>query len=240
MGTCARSARVCGFVLILGLGVCVFLVRSAFGQSSGRSLASLRVSVASNIGRGCGGSIVPTAIQQAAAARLAYVGITVSNIHNARLSIDLDCVAMAPTRHNKAMAVQECLTFSEFVSPLSKGARPMLTSTWRRCRSYTCDRKCGASERYAAQLMGEFLGDLWERNPTDSISLQQSRSQSEDRGAAPRSISSQPTPVIAPSNPLQDTSPPGMTARTVVFGGYILTCISVLVYWQFRNRGSWY
>jgi hypothetical protein len=240
MGNCARAARVLGFVLILDLSVCICPVQSASGQSSGNALASLRVSVASNVGRGCGEGIVPTAVREAAAARLAYVGITVSNIHNARLSMDLDCVAPPPARRNKAMAVQECLTFSEFVSAPSNEARPMLTSTWRRCRSYTCDLKCEVSKRYGAQLMGEFLGDLWERNPTDRMSPQQSRSESENRAAAQQSISSQSTRVMASSNPLQDTSPPGITARIVIFGGYILTCISVLVYWQFRNRGSWY
>jgi hypothetical protein len=171
MAICTRRAPFYGFVLILGLGVCIFLLPSASGQSSGKPLASLRFLVTSNVGRGCGGGILPSAIREAAVARLAYVGITMSNIHNARLSLELECMAIAPIR-NKTIAVQECLTFSEFVSTPSNEVRPMFTSTWRRCRSYTCDRKCEtAPEHYEARLMGDFLGDLWKRRP-DSTSLQ--------------------------------------------------------------------
>jgi hypothetical protein len=194
-----------------------------------------------NVGRGCGSGIVPTAIQQPALARLAYVGITVSNTHNARLSVDLNCVAAASIQHSKTIAVDECLTFSELISTPSNDARPMFTSTWRKCRSFTCDRKCAAtSERYGAQLMGEFLNELWDRSPTDSLPLGQNRPLQDLRAAVPQGISPQPATATVTSNPPQDTSPPGTTARSAVFGGYILTCISVLVYWQFRNRGSWY
>jgi hypothetical protein len=167
--------------------------------------------VASKIGRGCGAGIVPAVVQEAAAARLTYVGITVSNAYNARLSIDFDC-APAPGR-NHPMAVQECLSFFEFTSASPKDGKSTLASTWRKCRSYTCDRKCEESKRCAAQLVGEFLGDLWERSPV-----------------AP--------PVVARSAPATETLP-GPTVRVVIFAGYILNCISLLVYWQFRNRGSW-
>jgi hypothetical protein len=223
MGTCTRSTRICGFVLILGLGLCLFRVPPVSGQSTGSSLASLRVLVTSNVARGCGSGILSSAIQEAAAVRLTYVGMTVSNIHNARLSLDLDCAAIAPIHGNKSMAVQECLTFYNFVSP--NAARPAFTSSWRRCRSYTCDRKCEAvAERNEARLIGDFLGDLWERSP-DSMPPRKNQG---------------PSVTMAASNSFQDVSPPGSTTRSTVLGAYILTCISVLVYWQFRNRGSWY
>src|SRR6516164_4276329 len=102
MGTCTRSTRICGFVLILGLGLCLFRVPPVSGQSTGSPLASLRVLVTSNVARGCGGSL-SSAIQEAAAVRLTYVGMTVSNIHNARLSLDLDCAAIAPIHGDKSM-----------------------------------------------------------------------------------------------------------------------------------------
>jgi hypothetical protein len=168
--------------------------------------------VSSGIGRGCGGGIAPTKLQDAATARLAYVGITVSNVHNATLSMDLDCRPVTPGG-NPLRAVEECLTFSEFVSAPSKDGKPTLASTWHKCRSYSCDRKCEESKHYTAQLVGEFLGDLWERSP----------------------VSPNPAPVMAPSTAAQEKGP-GTTVRVAIFGGYILNCISVLVYWQLRNR----
>jgi hypothetical protein len=242
MGTCARAARVCGFVLVLGLGVCVFLARSAAGQDAGKAPAPLRASVASNVGRGCGGSVAPAAIQEAVAARLTAGGIVVSKVHNAKLSLDVDCAAPAPNSHKRTMAVQECLTLFELASAPSKEGKATLASTWRKCQSYTCNRpKCEVSERYGAQLMEEFLNDFRERSSGDQVSRAQSRSQPNSGVAAVQSISAaQAAPRVGPCSFQHSTDTPVDTVRVVIYAAYILTCISVFVYWQFRNRGSLY
>src|SRR5260370_33358081 len=146
-GSCPSAVRVSGFgskpcALVLGLGLCLCIlpVHTSFGQERGKSLiplaAPLRVSVASNVAQDCGDTIPPSVIQQDAEAQLRDVGVTVSNIHNAQLAIDVYCAAVTPGSRSTAVVVQECLGFSELVPARSNHGRAIFATKLRNFQSF--------------------------------------------------------------------------------------------------------
>jgi hypothetical protein len=72
-------------------------------------------------------------MQSDAATHLRGAGVTVSDIHNARLTVDLDCVPVNPAVRGGALAVHQCPGFSELVS--APNSQPILANTCRQCES---------------------------------------------------------------------------------------------------------
>ena len=227
-GSCPSAVRVSGFgtkpwVLALGLGLCILPVHTSFGQERGKPLiplaAPLRMSVASNVAQGCGGTVLPSVIQQDAEAQLRGVGVTVSNIHNAQLAIDVDCVAVTPSARSTVVVVHQCLAFSELVSAPSNDGRAMLATTWRKCQSFTCGgAKCEPLVRSGLHtLINPFFSDFQERNSRNDLPIPQ--------------IRPQPQASVIPGE-----APHRLVGRVVFYLLYIMTCVTVLVYWQRREH----
>jgi len=167
-----------------------------------------RVAITSNVPHACAGAVPAAIIQHDAEGRLRSAGVTVSDIHNAQLTVDLDCVPVKPGAHDTALAVHQCLGLSELVS--SNERKPILANTWRKCESYICGTaKCEAPVRIGLNaLLDSFLGELRERT-------------------APRvetaSVVDAPTGATA-------------TERVVYYAVYLMICVMLLLYWQLRKR----
>jgi hypothetical protein len=178
--------------------------------------APARVSVVSTVASACGQGVSQEAVQDLAKARLNGAGILVSSVHDATLAIETDC---GPVRESgrRRLAVQECVTFSELVNPTKNGERPTLAATWRKCESYTCDRaKCEAARPYEEASIDDFLNYFQERQATEQGAL--------ERAAAAARSRRGPSPEALP----------------IFLGIYVMCCLTVLMYWQFRKQHPHY
>jgi len=223
-GSCPSAVRVSRLgskscVLVLGLYLCILAVHTSFGQERSKIplAAPLRMSVTSNVAQGCGGAIPPSVIQQVAEAQLRAVGVTVANIHNAQLAMDIDCVAVTPGSRSAAVVVHQCLAFSEPVPAASNGGRAMFATTWRKCQSFTCGgAKCELLARSGlSTLVNPFLSDFQERNARNDLPSPQIRLQ-------PR------------AGFLSGEVPQRVVGGVVFYLLYIMVCVTVMVYWRRR------
>jgi len=217
------GSKPCVLVLGLGLWLCILPVQISFGQERGKPLtplaAPLRMSVAFNVAQGCGGTIPPSLIQQDAEAQLRGVGVTVSNIHNTQLAIDVYCAAVFPGSRSTAVVVQQCLGFSELVPALYNHGRAMFATKWRNCQSFRCrGAKCEPLVRSGVHaLINSFLRNFQVRNSRNNFPIPQVRPQ--------------PQASFIPGE-----VPQRVLGRSVFYLLYIMTCVTVLVYWQCREH----
>jgi len=177
-----------------------------------------RLSAASQIGQGCGTAFSTFALQQDAETQLREAGIAVSRVHTAALATNLDCVPVSGAR---AVAVHQCLGLSQVVSVPGQGSGVTMATTWRQCQQYTCaGKQCEALARGSQRnLLTAFLGDFREqftkRAPAAPLAPVQA------------SVAPDPGPVyLAIPRPVLKLS-------AVFYTLYILTCIAVLVRWEF-------
>src|SRR5215813_8342325 len=130
-------------ILVAAVWLAILTVHLCLGQERGTSPVAarppLRISVVANV-KNCGGAIRPVDVQNEATTRLQGSGITVSSIHNAQLALDVKCVAVTSDAEGSSLAVRHCLSFSELVTSPAKNGHPTLSTTWRKCQSYTCGR----------------------------------------------------------------------------------------------------
>ena len=180
---------------------------------------ALRTSVLSNVAPTCHGPIPAAALQQDAAEQLRGAGVTVSDIHNAQLALDIDCLPLPGTR---ASGVHQCLSFSEVVTAPSNGSRAMLATTWRQCQSYACSgANCQTQLRPGLHtLVDAFLADFQQRG---------SRS-----AAAPASSVENRSPV---ADAIQGASR-RVGGPVIFYSLYMMMCFVVLLYWQVRKQPS--
>jgi hypothetical protein len=170
----------------------------------------LRVSVVSKVATGCSQRVKEEAVQDLARSRLQGAGIVVSSVHDATLAIETDCVPVRE-KGRQRLAVQECVSFSELVNP-ANGGRPALAERWRQCEAYTCDReKCEAARPYEEASVDDFLNYYQERTAAAQRALEAAAAAGKRRAPDPR-------------------------ARVYYFGAYVMCCLSVLVFWQFRGH----
>ena len=244
-GSCPSPVRIFehggkSSALLLGLGLCMLSLPTSFGEETSNPTgnsrmtlaAPLRISVASHVAQACGSAIPPSVVQQDAEAWLRGVGVTVSNIHNAQLELDVDCVAATPGAQTTSVALYQCLSFSEAVSAPSNSGRATLATTWRRCQSFTCGRaKCEPLARSGLHaLMSTFWTDFQERN---SQNAQQIRPQQQ---ASVIAASDQPPPAGPGPSAAHDPISQRAMGRILFYSLYIMTCVTLLVYWQFRGH----
>jgi hypothetical protein len=226
-GSCVKP-----YLVPVGLGLCLtsvrlILVPTSFGQEGDKPLipgaVPVAMSVASNIGRGCGDLVPPSVLQQDVEARLRGLGVTISSVHSAQLAVDVDCVGVGPGTRMSGVAVHQCLGLSEVVSVPSNDGRAMLATTWRQCQSYTCaGAKCKPLARTGLQtLIDSCLGDFQERHLA--------RQGGQPPHAAKRAA------VATVSSAYPETSP-RMVGRVLFYSLYIMVCVSVMVYWQCRKQ----
>ena len=195
-------------MLALGLCACILAANPSSTHERGNAQAppaALKVSIACDVDRGCGGGVSSHVIRQDAEAQLRGAGVTVSNIHNAELAIDVYCAAISPGSRGSAVVIRQCLNFSELTPSTHGGAT--FTSSWRKCESFTCrGAKCESLSRSGLHaLVDTFLKDTQERfQPT----LQR---------------------IVLPVE-----APHPVDGRIAFYSLYIMTCVTVLVYWQCR------
>jgi hypothetical protein len=223
-----------GFVAI-GAVICLAITHSAVAQNSPSASAPqpLRLAVASEFGKACGGAFAPSATRQQIENRLRSVGLTVSNVHTELLTIDVDCVALGSGARTGSTAVHECLGFSELVSTATHTRGAALASTWRKCQSFVCTRgSCDPPLRAGVNgLTNEFLTTFEPRiravPPPPALT------------PAPAPI---PAPVKAPAPPALSpmTQVTTVSSRSILlfYSVYILACMSVLLYWHFRGSAT--
>jgi hypothetical protein len=171
------------------------------------------------VAQGCGATIPPSAIQHDAESQLRGVGVTVSNIHNAQLATDVYCAAITPGSRSTAVVVQECLGFSELVPAPSNHGRATFATTFRDCQSFKCrGAQCEPLARSRLHtLINSFLSDFQQRN---------------SRNAYPASqIQPQPQANVIPGE-----ASGRVAGSSVFYLLYIMTCVTVLVYWQYREH----
>lgn len=199
--------------LLLGLTALTLSVSFAQdGPPAPLPAGSFRVSVVPEVTAACGTAASGAGLQQSAETRLRGVGMTVSDVHNSQLAVDVDCVPVMGSR--KGLAVHQCLGFSEVVSAAA-GDRQMLASTWHKCESYVCQSSyCpGLVNSGQAALLDAFLANMAERKAQ---------------------VPAQP-PVTAA---VYESAATAVYGRVIFFGLYMIACVTTGVYWQLRKRAE--
>lgn len=230
VGSCPNSVRVPGIggkprvtALGLGLALCILPLHSSFGQEHGQPLipiaAPFRISVAANVDQRCVGTIRPSVVQQDAETQLRGVGVTMSSIHNGQLAIDIYCAPVTPGSRKTAVVVRECLDFSELVPAPANPGRPMSATTFRNCQSLVCrGTNCESLVGSGLHtLLNPFLKDLQDRNSRNNSPIAQ--------------IQTLPQTGVIPRE-----APQRIEGRSVFYLLYIMTCVTVLIYWQCRGH----
>ncbi len=182
-------------------------------QGAGEEPVPLRVSVVSSVARSCPAFATRAEVEE----RLRTAGFTISDVHNAEMEVELDCVPVAAGTRYATMAVRQCLSLSELVpSPEHRGHSVMAT-TWRQCQSYTSSRQQypAALRMRTGSLFKAFLSDFGGR-------------------AAPPPPP-QPAPVATPD--IQQPRMDRLTKERIIFYSlYTLVCLSVLLFWLSKRR----
>lgn len=177
---------------------------------------SLRFSIASRVATTCGSVFSPSVIRGYVDARVRRAGITVSSVHTSQLAAETDCVPRGPRAGDSGIAVEQCLGYSELVSAPAPKTGVGLANTWRKCQSFVCaSGRCESSMRAGLNvLMNSFFADF-------------------EKTRAASALTVRPIEVHAPAS-AQNT---GATIRATAafYFLYILACIILLLYWQFRS-----
>ena len=178
---------------------------AAFGAGSA-SGQHLLLSVRAQAGELCRPAISSVLDPQGTEARLRAVGFQISRARNATLAHEVNC-----TVERKTVAVEQCLSLSEFVAVPSQSRAVQLRKPWRECKIYSCvGAACGnAVSAGLRDLEGVFLANF--HPPTNAVAE-----------PAPAPTVKQPAaPVVA-----------GIPGVPLYYLCYILTCITVMFRWQ--------
>jgi hypothetical protein len=159
--------------------------------------------------------VIPAlAVRQNFEGQLRAAGINLSDLYNAQISSDLDCMALENDVRSAAIAVHQCLALSEVVSAASREGKPILASTWRDCRSYTCrGGNCDSQVSLATgTLIGSFLSEFQRRTQAEATQF---------------------------VTVMRYTPPPKQhVVQFLFYTGFIMACLSVLFYWHWRKPRS--
>jgi hypothetical protein len=198
---------------------------------------SLTIAVTSDIAHSCGNTIPEPNIQQDVASQLRLANISIAKIHNAELSTEVDCTPARARSLRAREAVHYCVGLSQVIALPAAPRRHTLATTWRQCGSTTCTRgKCDALLRAEVRNL-----------VTAFITYLHATGNSASSGPGPRlpqgtaGPAGEPTQAYA-SNNNSDAShqladfPVPMTRSTVIYSLYILTCLGVLLQWEFRKH----
>jgi hypothetical protein len=117
------------------------------------------------------------------------------------------------------VVVRECIDFSEVVPALANHGRPMSATTFRNCQSLVCrGAKCESLVGSGLHtLLNPFLKDLQDRNSRKDGPIAQ--------------IQPLPQTGVIPRE-----APQSIEGRSVFYLLYIMTCVTVLLYWQCRGH----
>jgi hypothetical protein len=204
----------------LAVGLTVFGA-CLYAQTSAPPANPLMMSVGSNIGPGCGAAISPSAVQQDLEDQLRSAGLTVSKVHSARLSAEIDCVPVSGGAQKANIAVHQCLALSQVVSRQEQGREAILATTWRKCQAYTCgDRQCEVLARTGLRD----LANLFVADSHQAVSMLEPL-----RSAAPPQATGTTAAGFGTTTLISN-------ADTTYYVLYILACAVVFLTWQLRRR----
>ena len=226
-----RSIQRCG--LIFGIGLCLF--PASFGQETGKVLIplvhSVAISVTSHINETCGNTITGSTFREDATALLVRAGFIVSNVHNAVVSIDTDCVAIPHSNRSSVMTVNQCLSLSETAPDRSNGKSAVPSTIWRECKASRC---IGLNCQELAQSgLHDLLLQLWsgfQENDAqkDSVALTTT-----DPLVIRRGLERAPASSVQSIAYMSESK--RAAVRKVFYSLYLMNCLTLLVYWQFRR-----
>lgn len=208
---------------------------AAHAQDAPKPMANrgpVRISLTSKVTPACNTFAAPVADPDATG-QLGKAGLTlVTNLHQAQLAVDIDCVAMAQAPQT-SLAVHQCLGFSEPLATRTKGAGTVLANTWRKCEAFTCEgRKCDAQAKTTFHtLLGSFLDDYRERAANTAATAEP------EETAAPANFGAQVAQQASNVATVvrYGVVPPDYTARLVIWSLYIAWTLAVAIYWRVRK-----
>jgi len=204
----------------LAVGVAVFGA-CLYAQPSAPPAKPLMMSVGSSIGPGCGAAISPSAVQQGLQDQLRSAGFTVSKVHSARLSAEIDCVPVSAGAQKANIAVHQCLALSQVVSRQEQGREAIQATTWRKCQAYTCgDRQCEVLARTGLRD----LANLFVADSREAVSMLEPLRSAAPPQATGTAVGGFGVTTLAAN------------AETTYYALYIVLCAVVLLSWQFRRR----
>lgn len=230
-GTLRRKLFAGALGLAISGSVCVGQQRPISATIS----APLRISVASNVDQGCRNGILAATMQDNTEARLRAAGIAVSQIHNAQLTVDIDCVAVGHSQRSAA-AIHQCLSLAEVMAASADPGRTALATTWRNCQSYTCSgAACQLSARSRMNVLMDLFLDYFHdrfRKRDATAAVTPNRQSVHPTGTPSRSSVSSGRPPEFSDIP----KPAGPRGKVIFYSIYMMACFSVLLYWQFRRQ----
>jgi hypothetical protein len=202
--------------LTLTLSICAICVTPQLAAAPANTIV---MSTGSNIGAGCGAAVSQAAVQQDLEQQLRTAGMAVSKVHSAQLLAEIDCLPVASAT---GLAIHQCLSLTQVVSPRAQGGEAILATTWRKCQAYTCGtRQCDALVRTGMRdLANVFIADSPNAPPA-----------------------SEPVPPRALSGPGAVTAVATFAGTSILSRAdaiyyvlYILACGVVFVRWQLSSR----
>ncbi len=240
-GKLRRTSPCC--VLVLRLGLSMVAPDASPAQDVRGSVTPvgrpLTISVASNVAQSCAPSILGSVVQQDIEAQLRGAGISVSNVHNAGLATEVDCVPAMAGGRLTGISVHQCLSLSQSGPSPSQGHGVTLVTTWRKCQSYTCGkRNCAALIRSKLRsLVGAFLTDAPTINSAHDMLGQPARprQQVSETNLAARELSTAERRSSQATEPIPYTpsTKPALGPYVIYYLLYILMCLAVLALWEY-------
>jgi hypothetical protein len=221
--------------MIVPLGLALFSTISLHGQIRPDPVSfgpGLTVSFATNIAPSCRTAIISPRPAYDVESELRSAGIKVSRAYNAALTREADCIPLGALSPKTSIVVHQCLALREVVSLSSQARGVQMAVTWQKCESltcphWTCDAKAGRS---FGNLLEAFLTVVRRRDPDSHPSY---RSEFVNP-VKPEQAKRAPSPKLT-SLQIDTPTVPSRTTVTTFYVAYILTCLALLVYWEFRR-----
>jgi|SRR5215472_160201 len=190
----------------------------AFGAGS-LSSQHLLLSVRAQASPQCGPAVSNMLDPQGTEGRLRALGFQIARARNATLVHEVNC-----TVDRRTIAVQQCLSLSEFVAVPSQSRAVQLAKQWRECKTYSCVGAACSNAVSAGlrDLEGVFLANF---HPQPNAIADATLSAAEFAPAAPT--------VERSAGPFLIAGIPGISLYYLC---YILLCITVIFWWQFRKH----
>ena len=175
------------------------------------------MSAALQIAPACGANFPSAVLQQDMEDQLRDGSIAVSHVHIAGLATDIGCQAAGA----RALSVQQCLSLSQGVFDASAANGQHFATTWRNCQSYTCRQYCVEIARSTQRTLIRQLIPI--------IRALIAKSQATVSHPA---LELHRADVAAIRVAYPAASKPMLKPNVIFYSLYILTCMALLLRWQ--------
>ncbi|PWU04572.1 MAG: hypothetical protein C5B51_16420 [Terriglobia bacterium] len=187
--------------------------------------SSLIIQVTADIAPRCGNAIT-AALSQNIASQLQQANISVAKVHNAELTTAVEC-APAHAHNQRHETLQYCVSLAQVIAVPTAPRQHTLTTTWRQCGMTTCT-KGTCNDLVSAEvhrLVTAFITEV--KSPPRPPPTPRP---ADDATTAGDNISAK--------NPMARPMP--LTRAGVVYLLYIITCLCVLLHWEYhRHQIRW-